>query len=59
MTAGRKAEGARLAPVEAVAAGIVKAIASGKRSAYVPARWGLIMMVVRNLPAFIFNRINA
>jgi short-subunit dehydrogenase len=58
MTAGRKAEGARLAPVEAVASGIVRAIARGRLSAYVPARWGLIMMVVRNLPAFIFNRIN-
>jgi len=58
MTADRKADGARLASAETVAAGIVKAIAKGRRSAYVPARWRLIMLVVRHLPAFIFNRIN-
>jgi short-subunit dehydrogenase len=58
MTAERKVEGARLAAVDAVAAGIVRAIAKGRPSAYVPARWGLIMAVVRNLPAFIFNRMN-
>lgn len=58
MTAPMKAKGARLAPVEDVAAGVVAAVARGRPSAYLPAKWGPIMMVIRNLPAFVFNRMN-
>jgi short-subunit dehydrogenase len=58
MTAHLKAQGARLAPVEQVAAGIVRAIDHGQPVAYLPARWRLIMGVIRHLPRFVFNRID-
>ncbi len=46
-----------LAPVEHVAAGIVSAIARGRPVVYVPAKWALIMMVIRHLPRAVFNRL--
>lgn len=58
MTAQLKGQGARLAPVEGVAAGIVAAIERGAAVAYVPGKWRLIMWVIRHLPAFIFNKLN-
>jgi short-subunit dehydrogenase len=58
MTAHFKAQGASLAPVSAVAQATVAAIDKGQAVAYVPGKWWLIMMVVRHLPAFIFNKIN-
>ena len=58
MTAHLKAQGAKLAPVEDVAAQIVAAIAAGRPEAYVPGKWWLIMQVIRHLPRFIFNRMN-
>ena len=58
MTAHLKAKGARLAPVEAVAERILSAIERGQATAYVPAKWGLIMWVIRHLPARIFNRLD-
>ena len=58
MTAHLKAGGARMAPVEDVARGIVAAIDRGRPVAYVPAVWGMIMMVIRHIPAFVFNKLN-
>lgn len=58
MTAGFKTAGARLAPVEEVARRIVDDIQAGKRLIYAPRKWALIMLVVRHLPAFIFNKTN-
>lgn len=58
MTSQLKAQGAKLAPVEVVSRQIVNAIASGRPVAYVPRIWGLIMMIIRHLPAVIFNRLN-
>lgn len=58
MTAHLKARGASLASAEDVARGIVAAVAKGRRSAYLPAKWGPIMLVIRNLPAFVFNKMN-
>lgn len=57
MTAKLKAKGMKLAPVEAVAKGIVQAMDRGSPVAYLPAKWGLIMLVIRHLPRFIFNRL--
>lgn len=51
-------QGAKLASVESVAESIVKAIAAGKPTAYVPGKWRLIMLIIRHLPAFIFNKMN-
>lgn len=58
MTAHLKAGGARMAPVEDVAREIVAAVDSGRPVAYVPSIWRVIMMVIRHLPAFVFNKLN-
>ena len=58
MTSHLKAGGAKMAPVEDVAKGIVAAIDSGRPVAYVPPVWQVIMMVIRHLPAFVFNKLN-
>lgn len=58
MTASLKARGGRPAPVEEVAQTIVRGIDAGRPLFYVPARWGLIMFVVRNLPRVVFNRLD-
>jgi decaprenylphospho-beta-D-erythro-pentofuranosid-2-ulose 2-reductase len=58
MTAHLQAQGARLAPVEDVARNIVTAIGRGQATAYVPGKWRLIMLVIRNLPRSIFNKMD-
>jgi short-subunit dehydrogenase len=47
-----------LASAEAVAHRIVTAVAAGQPVVYAPARWWLIMMIIRHLPRVIFNRLN-
>ena len=47
-----------LASAEAVARRIVAAMAVGLPVVYAPARWALIMMIIRHLPRVIFNRLN-
>lgn len=47
-----------LAPVETVAQLIVDAIARGQAVVYAPGKWRLIMLVIRHLPGFVFNRMN-
>ena len=56
MTAHLKGQGAKLAPVESVAKQMVDGIAAGKPVVYAPKKWWLIMMIIRHLPAFIFNK---
>jgi len=58
MTAHLKGKGAKLAPVESVAEQIVEGIEAGKPVIYAPGKWWFIMMVVRHLPAFLFNRLD-
>ena len=58
MTAHLAAAGQRMASVEDVARDIVAAVAAGTPVAYVPGKWRIIMMVIRHLPAFIFNKMN-
>jgi len=58
MTAHLTAGGAKMAPVEEVARSIVAAIDSGKPAVYVPAKWQFIMLIIRHLPSFIFNKMN-
>lgn len=48
----------KMALVEDVARAIVNGIAEGRPILYTPAKWKLIMMVVRNMPRIIFNRMN-
>lgn len=58
MTTHLKAAGGRLADVVDVARAIVDGVASGKPVIYAPAKWALIMLVIRNLPRFVFHKIN-
>jgi short-subunit dehydrogenase len=58
MAAPMKARGGRPASVEEVARATVRGIDAKRPVFYVPARWGLIMIVVRNLPRMVFNRLN-
>lgn len=46
------------AKVEDVAKAIVSAINQGKPVVYAPAKWALIMMIIRHLPSFVFNKLN-
>ncbi len=43
---------------ERAAADIWKAIRRRKQTIYVPARWGLVMLIVRNIPSFVFRRLS-
>ena len=58
MTAHLKNTGAKLASVESVAKLIVDGVEVGKPVVYAPGKWWLIMMIIRHLPAIIFNKIN-
>lgn len=58
MTAHLKAEGLKMASSRAVAADIVRAIDQKKPVCYTPAKWALIMLVIRHLPRFIFNKMD-
>lgn len=59
MTAHLKGQGAtKLAPVEEVAQQIAAGIETGKSLIYAPGKWRLIMLVIRHLPAFIFNKMD-
>jgi hypothetical protein len=58
MAAAYKAAGVRLASPQAVARSIVAGIDKGRYMVYAPAKWQLIMLVVRHLPRLIFNRLN-
>lgn len=57
MAADHKAAGRKLASPQEVAERMVKAIDRGTFEVYAPARWWLIMLIVRNLPRLIFNRL--
>lgn len=56
MTAHLSAKG--LASADAVARRIVDGIAAGSPVVYAPPKWWLIMMVIRHLPRFIFNKLD-
>lgn len=58
MTAQLKREGRRLAPAADVATRIVSAVERGRSTTYAPWTWGPIMMVIRHLPRFVFNRMD-
>ncbi len=58
MTAHLKQAGARLTPAEDVAAAIVRGVNKGSPVVYAPAKWWLIMMIIRHLPRFVFNKMD-
>ncbi len=57
MTAQLKLQGNSLARVEDVARLILKGIEQGKPAIYTPAKWAIIMMIIRHLPKTIFNKL--
>jgi decaprenylphospho-beta-D-erythro-pentofuranosid-2-ulose 2-reductase len=58
MTAGMAKGGPLWASPEAVAAVVRKAADSGGPVVYAPARWRLIMAIIRMIPAPVFNKMN-
>jgi len=58
MTTHLKGKGAKLAPVEGVAKQIIDGMESGKPVIYAPGKWWLIMMVIRHMPRFLFNKMD-
>jgi decaprenylphospho-beta-D-erythro-pentofuranosid-2-ulose 2-reductase len=58
MTAALKGKGPKMAEVTDVASCIVNGVQKGKSVVYAPAKWAVIMMVIRNLPRFIFNKMD-
>ena len=57
MTAHLQGKGVRMASVESVANDIVRGVQRRASVIYTPYKWALIMMIIRHLPSFIFNRL--
>lgn len=57
MTAGLALPGPLVSQPARIADRIVKGIERGNGVLYVPAYWALIMLVVRSIPSFIFNKL--
>lgn len=45
-------------PPEKAADGIYQAIQARKQSVYIPGLWGLMMLIIRHIPSFIFRRMS-
>jgi short-subunit dehydrogenase len=58
MAAAQKAQGKRLAPVDQVARETVNGIRRGRPIVYTPIIWWPIMLIVRHIPRFVFNRLS-
>lgn len=58
MTAHLKQSGAKLAGADQVAQSIVRGMEKGSAVVYAPAKWAVIMMVIRHLPRFVFNKMD-
>src|SRR5580698_2741321 len=58
MAADHKVRGRKLASAEDVARTIVRGIDAKKFVVYAPPLWQFIMLIVRHLPRFVFNRLN-
>jgi short-subunit dehydrogenase len=58
MTAHLKTKGVSLAPVEQVAQRIVNGVKTGRAVIYAPAKWQLIMIIIRCLPRMIFHKLD-
>jgi decaprenylphospho-beta-D-erythro-pentofuranosid-2-ulose 2-reductase len=58
MTAHLRGKGAKLASVESVAKQIIEGVEACKPVIYAPGKWWLIMMVIRHLPTFVFNKMD-
>lgn len=57
MTAEMKAKGTKMATPEVVGRCIVDGVSKGLTTIYAPKKWALIMMIIRHIPNFIFEKI--
>jgi short-subunit dehydrogenase len=57
MTAGMQKGGPLWATPDRVAADIARAVSKGRRVVYTPWFWWVIMMIIRNMPWFVFRRL--
>lgn len=57
MTAHLLSQGQKMASVDSVALAVVNAVNKGKLVAYAPAKWAIIMLVIRHIPNFIFKKL--
>ena len=58
MTAKLRENGLKCASADSVAQDIILGIDKGQAVIYTPKKWQLIMLVVRHIPAVIFNKLN-
>jgi short-subunit dehydrogenase len=58
MTEKMRANGMKMAPADLVAKEIIEGIAKGKAVIYTPKKWQIIMLIIRHLPSFVFNKLN-
>jgi hypothetical protein len=58
MTAVLKGKGQKMSDVTTVTSIIVKGIEKAKPVVYAPAKWAVIMMVIRHMPRLIFNKMD-
>jgi short-subunit dehydrogenase len=58
MTAFLIGKGQKMADVGFVAQAIVQGVANSSPVVFAPAKWGLIMMMIRHLPHFVFNKMD-
>jgi decaprenylphospho-beta-D-erythro-pentofuranosid-2-ulose 2-reductase len=58
MTAEIKGKGVKLANVTTVAKSIVNGIENTVSTVYAPGKWLIIMMIIKHLPRFVFNKMD-
>jgi short-subunit dehydrogenase len=58
MTTAMAEKGLKMANVNVVAQAIIKGIRRSSPIVYAPAKWAVIMMVIRHLPRLIFNKMD-
>ena len=58
MTVHLKGQVSKMASVDCVAQKIIDAVDRGQATVYAPGKWTMIMMIIRHLPSFIFNKLN-
>lgn len=58
MTEHLQGQGVKMASSSLVAQDIIEGIAKGSSVIYTPRKWQIIMLIIRHLPTFIFNKLN-
>lgn len=58
MTSGFKNKGILWAQPDTIAQGIIKSMKKGKNSVYLPSFWFWIMLIIKNIPEFIFKKLS-